>query len=148
MDDRVWYYNYFKKFVDTPSLRVRNNLPPVSAEIPLPREKEGDTSAGSRAPETVRETAAGVSDSSSVKVATPVKEREKVLFGKAPPALLAAIKRPAKAEDPASLDSSSAVRSRKRGIDKVDVGGRREPAKKAKGKPRLTDVFPGLAKFK
>jgi hypothetical protein len=141
MDDKIWYYNYFKKFVDTPA--VRSESSPAFSEIPLPREKEGE--ALSRAPETVAVEPAGVSDSVASEVQTPVKDREKVSFGKAPPALLAAIKRPGKAKPPTSLDLTAAGAGRKRNIDKVDGP---EPAKRVQRKTRLTDVYPGLAKLK
>jgi hypothetical protein len=96
MDDKVWYYNYFKKFIDTPAIPARSRSSPASSETPLPREKEGDAGESSRAPETVTTEASVVSNSPAVEGSTPVKKREKVLFGKAPPALLAVIKRPGK----------------------------------------------------
>jgi hypothetical protein len=146
MDDKVWYYNYFKKFIDTPAIPARSRSSPASSETPLPREKEGDAGESSRAPETVTTEASVVSNSPAVEGSTPVKKREKVLFGKAPPALLAVIKRPGKGRLSDSLDSSSAAIGRKRGVDKVDGKRDHQPAKR--GKPRLTDVYPGLARFK
>jgi hypothetical protein len=148
MDDKAWYYNYFKKFVDTPAVPARSQSSHAFAEIPLPREKEGDAGDSSRAPETVTKEPSVASNSPAAEGSTRAEGREKVLFGKAPPALLAVIRRPGKATRSDSLDSSSIGISRKRGVDKVDGKRDRQSRERVKGKPRLTDVYPGLAKFK
>ncbi len=155
MADAEWYYNYFKQFVDD---KLSAGRPVVAAQPPAVQKPShpilesskievGDIAdpPASGTVEKVEKISEEISTSPDVEVSTSsVVESGKVLFAKAPPALLAAIKRPGRATRPASLDLS-AVGSRKRSAGKADG---QEPPSKVKRKPRLTDIYPGLAKLK
>jgi hypothetical protein len=156
MADAEWYYNYFKQFVDDklsagrPVVTVQppaeqNPSHPVLERPKIEAEEEIVNLPASGTVEKAENISEEISTSPDVGVSTTsVVESGKVLFGKAPPALLAAIKRPGRATRPASLDLSAAG-TRKRSAGKADG---QQPPTKAKKKPRLTEIYPGLAKFK
>jgi hypothetical protein len=160
MGDDNWYYEYFMQFVDKPAppktVSSKTASPSTQQQLTL-RESQASAPRQEPAPPPVEGPEEETTESSSeesVEPETPEPERRKPrqLFGKAPQAVLAAIKRPGRATRPASLDLT-AGRSRKRSASADEVDGtpkrkKAEGVKKVTRKPRLAETYPGLAKFK
>lgn len=172
MSDENWYYNYFMQFVDKPAKpknTLRNSTVVAGTSTKKREEEAAAAPIDTPVPEENSEgdVTEDVSDSMDVDKVTPTGatgEPEKVIFGKAPKAILADLKNTSRAATglkrsaaariaavnqqgkptrPASLDLKGAEAGRK-----SDGDSPRQPAKKARRKSQLTDTYPGLAKFK
>jgi hypothetical protein len=162
MDDAEWYYNYFKKFVDSPGPSSSTSKPAVQSSSPAlstaasvtepevptgvteQREEEVPDATSKGVPSIPDHSPLGVvreaGETDGTVFPDHVNTRERVLFGKAPRVILDQVKRVGKKRGAASVDSDLDV-------DGTDSDPGRK-LRKVKKRVRLTDVYPALVRFK